>query len=99
MIVARVVWRDGARAGLRTDERVPVEEIVMLGHAPALQLTAPGGERRRGPRAEESSRLRGRTVEFVGLLAIVTALAGAGVSMIGAAFARPLGAVVTALGG
>src|SRR5690348_1343959 len=47
MIVARVVWRDGARAGLRAEERVPIEEIVMGGHAPALQLTANNGERRR----------------------------------------------------
>jgi hypothetical protein len=99
MIVARVMWRDGARAGLRTDERVPVDEIVMLGHAPALQLTAANGERRRQPRLEQSSRLRGRTIEFVGLLAIIAALSGAGASMIGAAFARPLGAVVSALGG
>ena len=99
MIVARVVWRDGARAGLRCDERVPVEEIVMLGHAPALQLTATNGERRRHPRPEVSSRLRGRAIEFAGLLAIIAALAGAGVSMVGAAFARPLAAVALALGG
>jgi hypothetical protein len=33
------------------------------------------------------------------MLAIVAALSGAGASMIGAAFARPLGAVVSALGG
>src|SRR4029078_1604392 len=40
VIVARVVWRDGSRAGLHSDDRLPVEEILSLSQAPALQLTA-----------------------------------------------------------
>ena len=28
VIVARVVWRDGARVGLQSTDRVPVEEIM-----------------------------------------------------------------------
>jgi len=31
VITARVVWRDGARAGLATESCVPVEEIMSLG--------------------------------------------------------------------
>lgn len=97
MILARVVWRDGARVGLRSEERLPIEEIVLLGHAPALGPTT--GERRRRPRPEDSSRLRGRAIEFAGLLMIIASLAVAGVSMVGAAFARPLTMVAAALGG
>jgi len=99
MIVARVVWRDGGRAGLRAKERVPIEEIVMSGHAAALPLAAANGERRRRPRPEDSSRLRGRAIEFAGLLAVVVTLAAGGISMVEAAFARPMAAVASTLAG
>lgn len=99
MIVARVMWRDGGRAGLRAEGLVPVEDIVMLGQAPALQLTAESGERRRHPRPEDSSRLGGRAIEFAGVLAVVATLATAGVSMVDSAFARPMAAIASALGG
>src|SRR3954466_7284207 len=42
VIVARVAWREGSRAGLCAEERVPVEEIMTLSQATALQLTAAG---------------------------------------------------------
>ena len=38
VIVAEVVWRKGTRAGLRTDQRVPVDEIMALSKAPAKEL-------------------------------------------------------------
>ena len=97
VIVARVMWREGARAGLKAEERVPIEEIVTLGKSPSLQLTAATGERRKHPRPEERSRARGRTVEFAGVLLIAASLAGAGFTMVQSAFARPLRAVATAL--
>ena len=97
VIVARVMWREGARAGLRAEERVPIEQIVTLGKSPALQLTAATGERRKHPRPEEQSRARGRTIEFAGALVIAASLAGAGFTMVQSAFARPLQAVATAL--
>lgn len=97
VIVARVMWREGARAGLKAEERVPIEEIVTLGKSPALQLTAAGGERRKHPRPEERSRMRGRSVEFAGVLVIAASLAGAGFTMAQSAFARPLAAVAAAL--
>lgn len=99
VIVARVVWRDGGRAGLRAEDRVPVEEIITLGQSPALQLTASTGERRKRPRPEENSRLRGRAIEFAGVIAIAACLAAGGLTMIEAAFARPLQLVSAALGG
>ena len=68
MIVARIVWRDGSRAGLQSEDRVPVEEIMSVSGSQALQLVASEGaliERRRsyrplGPVAD--SRLQGRTM-------------------------------------
>ena len=98
VIVARVVWRDGGRAGLRSEERLPVEDIVSLRHSPALQLTAATGERRKQPRTAERNRLQGRAIEFAGVAAVAFTLAAAGFSMVEVAFARPLAAVEMALG-
>lgn len=97
VIVARVVWREGGRAGLRAEDRVPLEDIVTLGQSPSLQLSAATGERRKHPRRGDHSRLRGRVVEFGGVVLIAAALTGAGLSMVDAAFARPLAVVSAAL--
>jgi hypothetical protein len=97
IIVARVMWRDGGRAGLKAEERVPVEEIMTLGQSPSLQLTAATGERRKHPRPGDRSRLRGRAIEFAGVVTIAVSLAGAGLAMIEQAFARPLAMVSAAL--
>jgi hypothetical protein len=98
VIVARVVWREGGRAGLRSEERLPIEDIVTLGQSPALQLTAANGERRKHPRPEDRSRIQARAIEFGGVLVIAAVLAGAGFTMVESAFARPLAAVAAALG-
>ena len=53
VIVARVVWRDGARAGLHSDERVPAEEIMSLTQSSNFRAITSDGvliERRRHPR-------------------------------------------------
>lgn len=97
VIIARVMWRDGARAGLKAEDRVPVEEIIVLGRSPAYRLTAAAGERRRQPRSEDRSRLRGRAIEFASVVVIGVSLAGAGLVMIEQAFTRPLALVATAL--
>ena len=102
LIVGEVVWRKGTRAGLRTDQRVPVEEIMAIGNAPAFQLTArdwPRADRRQRPRSHDESRLRSRAIEFAGVAAIAVSLAIALLSMVDAAFAKPLAMVQTALGG
>jgi hypothetical protein len=80
VIVARVMWRDGSRAGLRCDERLPVEEIMSQTGASALRLVASEGaivERRRLPRnLADRARLSGRLIEFggVGLFVLCAAL-------------------------
>lgn len=101
VILARVVWRDGARVGLRSDERLPVEEIMSLGQCQSLQLVASGGariERRKKPRPPRiDARLRGRVFEFVGVGAIALSLALGVWMMARAAFARPLAQIEAAL--
>jgi hypothetical protein len=96
-IVARVMWRDGARAGLRAEDRVPVEEIVTLGQSPALQLTAVSIDRRKRARPEDRSRPRGRTIEFAGVVLIGACIAGAALTMVEVAFAKPLAVISAAL--
>ena len=103
-IVARVVWRAGARAGLRSEDRVPVEDIMMLGQAHNATLTAvdhPAVERRRAPRHDAraaESRARGRAIEFVGALAIAAVLATGMVAMVEASLERPLASIGALLG-
>ena len=97
VIVARVVWRDGGRAGLRAEDRVPIQDIITLGKSPSLQLATEQGERRRHPRPVERNRLRGRALEFAGVVLMAIALTGAGLSIVDEAFARPLAAVSEAL--
>jgi len=98
VIIARVVWRDGGRAGLRAEDRVPVDEIMTLGQSPTLQLTAGPVERRKYSRPQERSRLQGRAMEFGAVIAIGACLAAAGLNMVQAAFDRPLEMVSAALG-
>ena len=97
VIIARVMWRDGGRAGLRAEDRVPVKEIMTLGQSPTLQLTAGPVERRKHPRVPQRSRWRGRAMEIGAVIAISACLAAAGLNMAQAAFARPLEMVSAAL--
>ena len=103
VIVARVVWREGARAGLASDERLPVEEIMSLGQSSALQLVASDGtfvERRKEARTKfADSRLRGRAFEFAGVGAIALVLALGIWGMAQQALSAPLAKVEAALGG
>ena len=102
VIVAQVVWRSGAKAGLIAEERVPVEEILSISQSPALQLTVgdPGDvERRRTPRTHENSRLIGRALEFVSVGVIAATLSTGMFLMVLEALAKPLAAARRALGG
>jgi hypothetical protein len=102
VIVGTVVWRKGTRAGLQADQRIPVDDILALSQAPALQVTAgawPHTERRRRPRDGELSRLRGRAIEFVGVVAIAGFLAMSVFTLFEQAFAHPMRYVEAAIGG
>ena len=98
-IVARVVWRDGARVGLSADDRVPVEEIMSLSQSPALQLTAaaPAAERRKQPRTDDDSRIRGRALEFAAAVVVAVIMSGGLFVMVEEALARPIAYVEAAL--
>jgi len=102
VIVARVVWRDGSRAGLHSDDRLPVEEILSLSQAPALQLTADVAfvDRRKQPRREhEHSRWRARWLEFASVTVVGAGLAATVFSIVESALSKPMDAVRVALGG
>lgn len=61
IIVARVVWRDGARAGLHSDERLPTEKIMSLTRPASIRAITSDGviiERRRHPRPQSIDRRR-----------------------------------------
>ena len=100
VIVGRVVWREGAKAGLRSDDRLPVEQILSLTDGPVVRLSAvPSGvERRRRPRTHEQSRIRSRIIEFAGVAVIAVALSSATFALVGKALAHPLAQVRSALG-
>ena len=101
-IVARVMWRSGARAGLRTEDRVPIEDMMILGQAHNVSLTAleqPAAERRLAPRhgTHDRSRARGRAFEFAARLVIAAVLASGMMAIMDTALARPLDSIVAVL--
>jgi hypothetical protein len=99
-IVARVMWRCGARVGLRSDHRVPIEEIAILGENGSLQLTAArtgNAERRKRPRTDDHSRLRARAFQFASIVVVGASLSGAAFVLVSEALARPLSAISAAL--
>lgn len=101
VIVGTVVWRKGTRAGLRADERIPVEDIMALSYAPSLQLTAadrwPQKERRKKPRDPHESQQRARAMQFVGIAFVGASLAIGGAFMVTEAMSRPMSLVGAAL--
>lgn len=102
VICARVVWREGPRAGLQADERLPVEEIMTLSQSQALQLTAAevlSRDRRSRRRGFSDSRIHGRAFEFVSVGIIAASLALSTASMVEAALARPFAAISAVLSG
>jgi hypothetical protein len=101
VIIARVVWREGSRVGLKSDERLPVEQIMSLSKSSNLRLVASEGvvvERRRKPRSPAHDAVsRGRAIEFLGTVAILVVLACFGAAMVEQALTRPLAAAQAAL--
>ena len=99
---ARVVWRDGSRLGLQSEERLPVDEILSLSQSQALQITAgeaAKGERRKHLRpCQDDSRLRARALQFASVGVIACTLAISAAAMVQQPFARPLDLVQEALG-
>ena len=102
VIIGRVMWSKGSRAGLRAQDRVPVEAILTSKASQGFRLTAPGGtpvERRRSARTHEQSRSRSRAFEFASIAALGAVLSITLVSVVSRAVAEPLSRVRTALSG
>lgn len=103
MIMATVMWREGTRAGLCSDERVPVDEILSANQSDGLQLVASNGKlvdrRARQRSSPDDARLRGRLIEYGGLAAIAIVFALGAWTMAERALARPLQLVGLALSG
>ncbi|MCL6697581.1 hypothetical protein LZ496_02115 [Sphingomonas sp. NSE70-1] len=100
VVVARVVWSNAIRCGVRTQDIVSAEQLIR-DHARSAKSATPV-ERRREPRLvatrHDASRFRSRAIEFG-----TFALLGAGVaifatSLVGELLATPLEAVRQALG-
>ena len=102
LILARVMWSDAGRSGLRSEERLPVEDILSTEGSRALQLIASNGviqdRRRKARQRKTEARLRGRAMEFVAVGAIAALLAFGIWGMAERALSRPLASVSAALG-
>ena len=96
IIHAQIVWSEGVRVGLRSDERLPVDDIV-AGEGACTAVRPAAGERRRQPRSHDSHRLRGRTIEFVSVVGLGTILAAGILADFQQAFAKPLALVALRL--
>ena len=99
-ISARVVWREGTKAGLQSEERIAVDEILSLSGSAALRLSAEpyrGVERRKRPRTHEHSRIQARAFEFASIALVAATLALSFSFWVGEALAHPLSLVTTAL--
>lgn len=102
VIVARVVWRSGAKLGLAAEDWLPVADLAAYAQVPAPPPTALDGhivEHRRKQRTHEESRQRSRAIEYACFAMIGASLATASFGMVHRAFAAPLALVEAAFGG
>lgn len=103
LIMARVMWSNAGRSGLRSEERLPVEDILSIEQSRALQLIASEGvlhdRRKDGRGVAGDPRLDGRALEFLAVGAIAGLMAFALLAMAQQALAGPLATASAALGG
>jgi len=104
IVIARVAWAKGHRAGLRSQDPIFIRALVSNEDVEApLPPPAAGRpvERRHTSRptskAHDDSRVRGRIIEFASFAIIVAALGIAAASTVGEALEQPLSAVRVAL--
>lgn len=108
VIVARVVWTDGLRFGVHTQDQVPIDALIKDPDSPGAPAAATANcaartERRRAPRSllrrYDRSRALGRTLEFafVGILGASAALLG--FDLVKQVFESPLAEVQNSLVG
>ncbi len=103
VMVAKVVWKDGTRAGLRSDGVLPVTDLMCVsekaGEPEAIWSPAAVSERRAVRIDDAASAYRGRAMEFAAALTIGVMLAfGLGAAAM-ATLGPPLQQMRSALGG
>jgi hypothetical protein len=99
-IIAHIVWRQGKKAGLQAEDRIPVEEMLSISEAQLLQaLGPPRAERRKRPRTHDDNRIKARILEFASVAIIAATLALGFSFWVTDALARPLATVEAALRG
>ena len=100
LVIARVVWRENQRMGMCSPDPVPVDAIISnraLETAVELCGSESKVERRQSPRSADRSRARARAAEFLTIVLVGTAMAGAAAVYVQRALAKPLTAVSSAL--
>ena len=104
VIVARVAWAKGHRAGLRSQDAIFIQAVVNdIGSAASAPRLIGGTpiERRSAPRTasqrHDSSRLVGRAMEFACFGLVAAALALAAFGSVEQALANPLSQISAAL--
>ena len=101
MIIARVAWSEGNRAGLRAQDPIFIQAFVNSPADPAAPAIAPNRERRQEKRAvghkHEASRVFGRSLEFAYFGIAATASAVVVLDAIEHALARPLSEIEAVL--
>lgn len=104
-IVARVVWRDGARVGLKTEERLAVEDLIRLNCASAMTVTTGQAQKRaRDTPSQRRERNRNRrslarVIEYVGVALIACMLAATAFDVFERVLGTPMALIETALAG
>ena len=100
VIVARVVWQDGARAGLQTEDRLPVEQILSLNASSAMTLTAAqpvAGNDAVPQRRRSDRRSQGRMIEYAGVVVIACSLAVTAFDLVIETLGKPMALIEQAL--
>jgi hypothetical protein len=101
VITAQIVWRDGSRAGVQAQDRVPIEDIILISGSQPIRLIASNGllvERRRHRRLAADSRSASQFMQFVALVAVGILLAVVASFLVNEALSNSLGRVSEALG-
>ena len=102
VIVARVMWTDGHRFGIRAQGQIPVESVISEPVLPAANDGAPPAiDRRAKPRLDErhdGSRTLSRAIQFGFVLTLGASAGFALFDGVRQAFAKPLTSATEALG-
>lgn len=105
VIVGRVIWTKGHRAGLRSQDAIFIQAIAKDGAAAVSRPRVAGGpptDRRRELRTTQQrhdrSRHLGRAMEFACLALFASVLAMTAFGSVGRALAHPLSQISAALG-